>query len=286
MSDPPPFPSAAALPRWHGEVLPRAQRRGNWSGGRLGPRRARLLRGGWPPSGVGARAVRATLPDCTNRPGDPSGQVPPPNPLRRNAGAERKADVMTEPGLGSRGPGGERAADVRPERVEIDELLRAVARGDDAAFARLYDLLAPRVFGLARRVLRDPAQAEEMAQEVLVEVWRTAARFDPERGAGSRGCSRSPTAAPWTASGRSRRARTGCRRSRRRRRPTRPTTRLPTRWARGWNASRCAPLPRRPDRAAARGDHAGLLRRPHLPRGRGPCSTRPSPPSRPACGTA
>ena len=72
----------------------------------------------------------------------------------------------------------------RPERVLIDDLLRAVARGDDAAFARLYDLIAPRVFGLARRVLRDPAQAEEMAQEVLVEVWRTAARFDPQRGSG------------------------------------------------------------------------------------------------------
>ena len=89
---------------------------------------------------------------------------------------------MTEPGLGSR-PGA-RAADVRPERVEIDELLRAVGRGDDSAFARLYDLLAPRVFGLARRVLRDPAQAEEMAQEVLVEVWRTASRFDSQRGSG------------------------------------------------------------------------------------------------------
>ena len=72
----------------------------------------------------------------------------------------------------------------RPERVEVDELLRSVARGDDRAFARLYDLLAPRVFGLARRVLRDPAQAEEMAQEVLVEVWRTAPRFDPARGSG------------------------------------------------------------------------------------------------------
>jgi RNA polymerase sigma-70 factor (ECF subfamily) len=66
----------------------------------------------------------------------------------------------------------------------VDGLLRDVARGDDAAFARLYDLLSPRVFGLARRVLRDPAQAEEMAQEVLVEVWRTAARFDPARGSG------------------------------------------------------------------------------------------------------
>jgi RNA polymerase sigma-70 factor, ECF subfamily len=90
---------------------------------------------------------------------------------------------MTEPDRGPRRL--ERAAaDPRPERSEIDGLLRAVARGDDAAFARLYDLLSPRVFGLARRVLRDPAQAEEMAQEVLVEVWRTASRFDPTRGSG------------------------------------------------------------------------------------------------------
>jgi RNA polymerase sigma-70 factor, ECF subfamily len=89
---------------------------------------------------------------------------------------------MNDPGRYPRGTG--KPVESQPERSEIDNLLRAVARGDDAAFTRLYDLLAPRVFGLARRVLRDPAQAEEMAQEVLVEIWRTASRFDPQRGSG------------------------------------------------------------------------------------------------------
>jgi RNA polymerase sigma-70 factor (ECF subfamily) len=61
-------------------------------------------------------------------------------------------------------------------------LLLQVARGDDAAFERVYDRVSAPVFGLVRRVLRDPAQAEEVAQEVMVEVWRTATRFDPARG--------------------------------------------------------------------------------------------------------
>jgi RNA polymerase sigma-70 factor, ECF subfamily len=67
-------------------------------------------------------------------------------------------------------------------RSTADDLLRRVARGDEGAFGELYELVAPRVYGLVLRVLRDPAQAEEVAQEALVEIWRTAARFDAGRG--------------------------------------------------------------------------------------------------------
>jgi len=70
----------------------------------------------------------------------------------------------------------------RDRPADPDALLIAVGQGDESAFGRLYDLVSARVFGLIRRVLRDPAQAEEVAQEVMVEVWRTAPRFDPARG--------------------------------------------------------------------------------------------------------
>lgn len=61
-------------------------------------------------------------------------------------------------------------------------LLARVARGDEAAFEQLYDLLAGPLYGVIRRVLRDHAQSEEVAQEVMVEIWRSAARYSPERG--------------------------------------------------------------------------------------------------------
>ena len=64
----------------------------------------------------------------------------------------------------------------------LEDLMAAVARGDQTAFEQLYQRLAAPVYGLIRRVLRDPAQSEEVAQEVLVEVWRTATRYDHARG--------------------------------------------------------------------------------------------------------
>ncbi len=66
--------------------------------------------------------------------------------------------------------------------VEPETWIAKVAAGDQAAFAALYDHVSPSVFGVVRRVLRDPAQAEEVTQEVFVEIWRLAARFDPQRG--------------------------------------------------------------------------------------------------------
>lgn len=68
------------------------------------------------------------------------------------------------------------------EQVSAEELLTRTARGDEGAFCSLYDLVCTRVFGLVRRVVRDPAHAEEVTQEVFLQVWRQAGRFDRAHG--------------------------------------------------------------------------------------------------------
>lgn len=68
------------------------------------------------------------------------------------------------------------------EPIGMAELLQRSARGDRAAFADLYDATVARAHGLALRVVRDPAQAEEVTQEAYLDAWRTASRYDPERG--------------------------------------------------------------------------------------------------------
>ncbi|WP_344378911.1 ECF RNA polymerase sigma factor SigK [Agromyces tropicus] len=64
----------------------------------------------------------------------------------------------------------------------LDDLLVGTGAGDRAAFGELYDRTASRVLGLVRRIVVDPAQAEEVAQDVFLEVWQTSPRFDPARG--------------------------------------------------------------------------------------------------------
>lgn len=66
--------------------------------------------------------------------------------------------------------------------VTPEMLMERVANGDRAAFAELYDRLSPRVFGLVKRLLRDHAQSEEVTQEVFLELWESAKRFDSTRG--------------------------------------------------------------------------------------------------------
>ncbi|MHC5797582.1 ECF RNA polymerase sigma factor SigK [Lacisediminihabitans sp. FW035] len=61
-------------------------------------------------------------------------------------------------------------------------LLLRVAEGDHQAFRELYELLAPRVHGLIRRTLVDDGQSQEVTQDVFLEVWRSASRFDASRG--------------------------------------------------------------------------------------------------------
>nr|WP_230208982.1 sigma-70 family RNA polymerase sigma factor [Tetrasphaera sp. HKS02] len=88
---------------------------------------------------------------------------------------------------GSAGPGvapelGQPSQPSQPGQPDLAELLRCSARGDESAFADLYDAVAARVYGLVLRVVRDRSQSEEVTQEVFLDIWRTSARFDPSLG--------------------------------------------------------------------------------------------------------
>lgn len=93
------------------------------------------------------------------------------------------ASAAPDGGSPDRGPAVAEAADCHVARnSQLSELLGRVARGDMTAFDAVYDLTAGQVLGVVRSVVRDPAQSEEVMQEVLLEVWRSAARFDRSRG--------------------------------------------------------------------------------------------------------
>lgn len=84
---------------------------------------------------------------------------------------------MSKTGQGGHGSRGRPAAE-----AWLDARLKRAAEGDHDAFADVYDTLARPVKGLICRVLRDEAQAEEVTQDVMVEIWRTADRYRPELG--------------------------------------------------------------------------------------------------------
>ncbi|MDQ6641504.1 MAG: RNA polymerase subunit sigma, partial [Actinomycetota bacterium] len=79
-------------------------------------------------------------------------------------------------------PSGSHQGKRTDESAHLAELLRQSGRGDENAFAGLYDAVSRRLHGLVLRVIRDPAQAEEVTQEAMVEIWRQSARFDPALG--------------------------------------------------------------------------------------------------------
>ncbi len=77
---------------------------------------------------------------------------------------------------------GEQTAGRRELAHLSDEAVVAlVARGQEDALAELYDRHGAAAYALARRVLRDPALAEDAVQDAFLAVWRGAGRFVPER---------------------------------------------------------------------------------------------------------
>ena len=85
-------------------------------------------------------------------------------------------------------PPGEASGEAAPRTADLSgpadlaALIRSSGLGDEAAFSALYDATSARLHGLVLRVVRDPAQAEEVTQEAFLEIWRTSARFDASLG--------------------------------------------------------------------------------------------------------
>ena len=79
------------------------------------------------------------------------------------------SDLENEPGTGD-------------APVSLNDLLGRVAEGDEVAFAELYDRSSGRVLGLVRRLLKDHAQSEEVTQEIFLEVWQNATRYEAAKG--------------------------------------------------------------------------------------------------------
>jgi RNA polymerase sigma factor (sigma-70 family) len=146
-----------------------------------------------------------------------------------------------------------------PAKDGLDMLLEATARREHGAFNLVYEQLSAPVYAVIRAVLRDPAQAEEVTQEVLLEIWQVAFRYDSTKG----------HAKAWVLTIARRRAIDRVRsaaaaEARERRTATVPyldqVSDLGTRAV--------APMPGQPEQLAARSHHAHLLRGVHQSPGR------------------
>lgn len=73
------------------------------------------------------------------------------------------------------------APDIEPTQ-RLGDLLQGTAAGQQDSFAALYDATAARVFGLTCAVLRNASLAEEVTQDVFLEIWQYARRFDRTKG--------------------------------------------------------------------------------------------------------
>ncbi len=81
-------------------------------------------------------------------------------------------DIQAPPAAGSR----------EDTNKKLAALLELIAVADQAAFAEFYELTSRRVFGMARRVLIDPELSEDTTQEVFIQVWQNAGKFNPQAG--------------------------------------------------------------------------------------------------------
>src|SRR5690348_12436062 len=74
------------------------------------------------------------------------------------------------------------AAAPPPDDAEDEVLVAAMAAGDRAALATLYERHGSLLLGLALRIVRERREAEDLLHDVFLEAWRTAKDFDPKRG--------------------------------------------------------------------------------------------------------
>jgi RNA polymerase sigma-70 factor, ECF subfamily len=95
--------------------------------------------------------------------------------------AEQNGRTPAPPASGGQMPDGHGVVD-GVDGGPLDALLQRCASGDRQAFRQLYDLQSPRLYGLALRLIRQPALAADAVHDAFLQAWQRADRFDPARG--------------------------------------------------------------------------------------------------------